>query len=139
MPLGDGPCVGLEERCDPLAPEPCCDPSHRCSGADELSYRCYPPCEASRCSYGSLIGTCGRIAASAPVMCFPVGPPKLAVTCVPETLGCTTEYGATGDTACFEEEGRTYCLERCAPAVEICEVDRPCVPLAFEPGGVCSF
>ena len=39
VPLSES-CADLDELCDPLSADPCCDPEHRCSGEDRLQYRC---------------------------------------------------------------------------------------------------
>jgi len=138
IPATDGPCVELDERCDPLAPSPCCDASHRCSGGNMETYRCSAPCEPSPCSFGALRGGCFNTLGVGP-MCMPLGAPVSPADCTVGEEGCTTAYGATEGTACLEIWDDVHCLERCAPAAAPCGEGRWCAGLAFEPGGVCVY
>jgi hypothetical protein len=139
IPRPDTPCVGLDERCDPRAPEPCCDPDHRCSGANQRSYRCYPPCEPSPCAFGDLLAGCRDDYIEDGPLCWPVDDGLADEGCAPGESGCTTSYGASGDTLCLEHGADIVCAERCSDPPEPCGSDRHCVPLAFEEGGVCAF
>jgi hypothetical protein len=129
-------CAELDEVCDPRSATPCCDPSHRCSGANRSQYLCLEPCDAVRCDYGGRVGVCASQG------CTPAGGRRAVADCELGQL-CTTEYGADGGACVLDpREAERFCLEACAQTTGPCGDDADqyrCMPLAFEDGGVCAW
>jgi hypothetical protein len=134
-------CAAADERCDPLAVEPCCEPGEVCRGRVGGEYRCCERCTLSPCDYGGEPGLCDpRAAAIGLSACHPVANDVAPAACSPGTEGCTTEYGVAGGTACIElyAENRSVCLEGCEVGETGCDAAHPlCRPLVTEEGGFC--
>ena len=148
VPATSTECAGQDRPCDPMTPTPCCDETHRCSGADGSAYRCYPPCDPVRCYHGPPDGTADMLGACITTdfegsrgvpLCWAVAPAYATISCTPGERGCTTQHGVSENTICFEKSGDTRCAELCLeePAAS-CAASHQCVPLPFEHGGVCS-
>jgi hypothetical protein len=142
----NAPCAALEERCNPFAVTPCCEPEHRCSGAatEVVAYQCLAPCPGVGCPYPGYVG-----------VCHPATEPYDEHVCVSHGRGlsraaegceaqehrdpCTTEYGVDGGicVSLGRDAETIYCFERCEPGPNPCAETHYCVPLVFEEGGVC--
>jgi len=137
VPPTDPPCVALNEVCDSLALQPCCDAAHRCSGADGRDYRCLAPCEPSACLVGARLAGCQQI--SGGPHCGPSVDDPLPAECTPGEEAGATEGGETEDTVCVERAAETYCAQRCTPETPPCGTGGLCAPLLTDTtAGVCA-
>jgi hypothetical protein len=136
-------CAGLDEPCDPLVVEPCCDPAEVCRGRMSGAYLCSRRCTPTPCDYGGEPGLCepSRDTRSPEARCHPVANDVAAADCTRGTTGCTTEYGVATGTFCGElyADDRPVCLATCSTGPTGCDEAHPlCRPLLTEEDGFCA-
>jgi hypothetical protein len=132
----DAGCGGIDQTCCEEAP--LCQNSLQCAGMDEDNVFCYETCPVELCEYDQEQGYCYDVGLTPGTTGVCQGVGMAPADCESGDTGCTTEYGVSENTVCFEFVSGTYCMEFCMPAEAVCDADHLCVPLADPAGsGVC--